>query len=930
MFAYFLMSGFSAFAEDQEYHSIVHKIQNSENHEKLRCLSELTRKYKSSKASEIGPYLEQEIELAEKLGNDSILANAYISQGWVKSYLGNIDEGIMLYKKGLDLAKTNGQGEIQARANSMLGGAYTDIGDFEKGISYRLKAINYHENRGNLRETGRLHMNLGDVYMKSDQGNVREALVHFKIALEIFKFHNDSNKLSIIYLNLAEVYKVMADFSRVIGAYDTCRLYLRAIPEFSRYAGIAAFAEGQFRTEELGDVRGIPLLHKSVIINKTINNRKELTQPYTALASYYLRQEKYDSAEVYALRSLEISKEFKWLTYSVKNYEILARVNEQLQNFSQALKYQKLHGIAKDSLINKEKLQTVKNLQVRYETEQKNLEIQNLNVEAAQQDRVILLGIIIILAVLIILLLSINRWMVAKRKNKIINEQKEKLKALDKTKTKFFNNVAHELRTPLTLMSGHMESMLNERFGGLNDGQRKSVLVAKQNTSKLMELVSEILDLGKLESDKLVLNAKPIPVKSFLDRIFFTFESLAHQFEIQLSFDYKLPEDLVLEVDDNKLEKVLNNLIHNAIKFTPRGGKVSFVTFQNEKDDFVFKVEDTGPGIPESELKHIFERYFQASTNDTQGGTGIGLTIVNEFTKLHGGQVSVESELGKGSSFFVELPNHLEASAPVEELEVEEEIKIPNVPIVEGREYTILIVDDHKEMQQYISSIVAPHAKTIIANDGVEALDLLEKNKVDLITLDVMMPNMDGFKFLRNLRSNKAYAKIPTIMLTARSAEEDKLEALHIGVNDYLTKPFSQAELMARIANLLTNRIEREAETVEEAETSTNNDRDEKLLNDLRELVLTNLDNSDFGVKELAIEINISEKQLTRTLKKITGLTPLKFIREIKLNRAMELLRSKEYHTVAEVCYAVGFEKPGYFTRIFTERFGKKPSEYLG
>ena len=192
------------------------------------------------------------------------------------------------------------------------------------------------------------------------------------------------------------------------------------------------------------------------------------------------------------------------------------------------------------------------------------------------------------------------------------------------------------------------------------------------------------------------------------------------------------------------------------------------------------------------------------------------------------------------------------------------------------------------------------------------------------------MPNMDGFKLLRSLRSDNDLSRIPTIMLTARSAEEDKLEALHIGVNDYLTKPFSQAELMARIANLLTNRIEREAEPLEEKEAPTNNDRDEKLLNDLRALVLANLDNSDFGVKDLAVAINLSEKQLTRTLKKITGLTPLKFIREIKLIRAMELLRSKEYHTVAEVCYAVGFEKPGYFTRIFTERFGKKPSEYLG
>lgn|GEM_PF-3315585 len=506
----------------------------------------------------------------------------------------------------------------------------------------------------------------------------------------------------------------------------------------------------------------------------------------------------------------------------------------------------------------------------------------------------------------------------------------EKLKSLDKTKTKFFNNVAHELRTPITLMTGHMETMLSDDFGGLNENQRKSVLVAKRNSERLMDLVTEILDLGKLESGKMELVETPVALKPFLNRLFFTFESLAHQFDISLKFDFNLDDNLTMLLDEPKIEKALNNLIHNAIKYTPRGGEIQLSA--QEVDGMVhLQVQDNGKGILKAEQNRVFERYFQTEDKKSpaQGGTGIGLALVKEYIELHSGRVSLESEVGKGSVFILELPKSRITNAELSnKTKQHEELTFPSYPVLEKKDKTILVVDDHKEMQQYLKGVLGKFAKVIVANDGVEALDLLEKNKIDLLTIDLMMPNMDGSELLKQMKLRPEYAGLPTIMLTARSAQADKINALQIGVNDYITKPFSQVELIARIANLIENKVVREEE--EQLQLSQKEESvDNQFIEKLRVYVNENLDSSELSVTMLAQVVGLSDKQLTRNVKRATGLTPLKFIREIKLLYAMEQLKSNNFHTVAEVSYAIGIDNPSHFSKIFKERFGKNPSEYL-
>ena len=431
----------------------------------------------------------------------------------------------------------------------------------------------------------------------------------------------------------------------------------------------------------------------------------------------------------------------------------------------------------------------------------------------------------------------------------------------------------------------------------------------------------------------MALKEQPIAIKTLTDRLFFTFEALAQQFDIELKLDYNAPEDLTLRLDLQKVEKVVNNLVHNAIKFTPRGGSVTLaVTEAGQHIEFL--VADTGRGISEQDIGRVFERYYQTQDDNaaSEGGTGIGLAIVREFAELHGGHASVSSVLGEGSTFVVALPNSriVGAESATEPDYAPVKLELPTFPILEGRSIRILVVEDNKEMQHYLSEILSDYAEVIVASDGLEGLAQLETNRVDLMTIDVMMPNMNGFEFLERVKADERYATLPTVMLTARTSESDKLNALTLGVNDYLTKPFSQQELFVRVANLLANKIVREEaqrEIVEEAETAPSVQ--ESFINQLRDLVNQHLDDSTYSVANLATEIGLSERQLVRNVKKATGLTPLKFIREVKLLYAHDQLRANALDSVAAAAYAIGIENPSYFTKLFTERFGKNPSAYF-
>lgn len=557
----------------------------------------------------------------------------------------------------------------------------------------------------------------------------------------------------------------------------------------------------------------------------------------------------------------------------------------------------------------------------------------------------------------------------------LIEQQADELKQLDELKSRFFSNISHELRTPITLITAPLEQLMKEQGKKLNQLGQNSLQLVLKNARNLIGLVEELLDLSKLEADKLELHEQATALVPFCRQIFGAFESKATHEQIRYTFSTDLPESAHFLLDRKALKKILDNLLSNALKFTPRDGQVS-MDLQWTGEQLQIQVSDTGRGIPPEDLPHIFDRYFQTKNREIprEGGTGIGLALANELTRLMQGQIRVESEWTKGSTFFLQFPaketapENAGASGTGSEFSKEaimpltDTVKMSNQQN-ENRQQTtssghptgpdesaphILIVEDNPDIQQMLHDLLANQYHCKIANDGREALDLLNRapwtvdRAPSLIISDIMMPRLDGHQLLEQLKAHPEWRQIPVIMLTALAREESKLRALRTGVDDYLIKPFSPAELLARVANLLHNyqlrrafqqQLMAEAAPEEkgtpefqfEAVTSA----DQLWLEELENAAKAALDKQlDLNRIYLAETLAMSDRNLLRRIKSLTGLTIQQYILEAKLQKARHLLEHKAFGTVAEVAYACGFNAPNYFSRQYEKRFGKRPAEY--
>ncbi|MEM6379366.1 MAG: ATP-binding protein, partial [Bacteroidota bacterium] len=532
----------------------------------------------------------------------------------------------------------------------------------------------------------------------------------------------------------------------------------------------------------------------------------------------------------------------------------------------------------------------------------------------------------------------------------IIEQQAEELKQLDETKSRFFANVSHELRTPIQLIQGPIQSVLKDNQF---DSRTTTLLQkAKHNSNSLLRLVNEILDLTKLEANKLVLSEEAVVLYALLRRITSNFQSIADAKSIHFNFVYQPKETLQIDLDVDKFEKIINNLLTNAFKFTPKGGRViiQIIDSTNKADNFLeLQIKDNGRGIPPEDVPHVFDRFYQSAANKkAEGGLGIGLALSMEFVKLMHGRMWVESsttEPHRGSTFYFQFPKKEVLNMVVDtrpSSTEEEQIAGAALSVDNGEARyhleaaTILLVEDNYDMQDYIQLLLAPYYKVIAVGNGQEALEQLALTTVHLMISDVMMPVMDGFEFLTQVKHKEQWRLIPFIMLTARADMQDKMKALRIGVDDYLLKPFKEEELLVRIENLLNNAKERKAfgEVVErnertDVETTNLSTKDNEWLEKVENLVLKHLTDSRFSVDYLADLLDINRKTLYQKTKILIGLTPNQYIRTIRLQYAKERLEQGKYTSVKAVAQDAGFRSPDYFSKLFIKEFGKNPLEYL-
>ena len=538
--------------------------------------------------------------------------------------------------------------------------------------------------------------------------------------------------------------------------------------------------------------------------------------------------------------------------------------------------------------------------------------------------------------------------------NTLIHNQTTKLKALDAAKSRFFANVSHELRTPLTLLLGPISTLLNENR--LTEKQTSLLQFAHRSGKQLGQLVTDILDLGKMEMGKMERDEKPTPIAAFFRSHFAQFESLAESRNLHYSFTLNVTDDAEANLDQSKCRQILSNLLVNAFKFTPAGGHIK-ATLALADGMLQLSISDTGPGIHPDDMPHLFDRYFQTTRPEkpAEGGTGIGLALCHEYVQLLGGEIDAESTLETGSVFrvvfpVVILPTHAssqknEWSDPLHALSAGG-LGVPLRALTTGErggathdsKPTILVVEDNVDLRAYIRLVLSDNYQVITAENGQAALDRLQladkgSATISLILSDLMMPLMDGYQLLERLKLDDATRHIPVIMLTARADVQDKLRALRIGVDDYLLKPFDEEELLARIDNLLANQAARRLVITHEEQSDPAHpflsQADREWLETFEKYVQQNLANSTLNVPELAHQFAMSESTLLRQLKRLTGLSPLQYVQAVRMEEARRLLESHTSYSITQIAAKVGYADARSFARSFRTRFGKPPSELL-
>lgn len=549
--------------------------------------------------------------------------------------------------------------------------------------------------------------------------------------------------------------------------------------------------------------------------------------------------------------------------------------------------------------------------------------------------------------------------------------QTEELKEMDRMKSRFFANISHEFRTPLTLILAPLEEELSKK----PPAEQDKLLIMKRYANRLLELVNQLLNLSKLEAGKMELQVQKGDLRQFLSILSSSFDSLAQHAHITFEQNITLPEGKFW-FDPDKLEKVIINLLSNAFKFTPTGGSVMFAAHMQEKvgrQMLYISVSDTGKGIAPDEQQQVFESFYQArqTVENQDGGTGLGLALAQELVRLHKGNISLQSELGKGSVFSVEVPVDKEAydasqlvetgfsgyimpAATPENLNISKDnartgsgLETPHTenpdpafrdpasrdPALRdpANRETVLVVEDNPELRDYMASLLEEEYTVFKVPDGVEALACARKVLPSIIISDLMMPRMDGMELTANIKSDERTSHIPVILLTAKSGQESRIDGLKTGADDYLTKPFSVEELTVRVRNLIELRkklAERYRERIRVQVTSAEEmSLDDKFLMRAKEIVEANMEDVLFSVERMAEEINLSRTQLLRKLKALTGLAPNDFIRDLRLQKAAEMIRQKA-DTITQIGYAVGFNDQSYFSKSFKKEFGETPTEY--
>ncbi|MEZ4687328.1 MAG: ATP-binding protein [Bacteroidia bacterium] len=793
-------------------------------------------------------------------------------------------------------------------------------------IATRYKALALSQEVKDSSLMSQIIQNLGIDYFNS--ANYDEAEKMFNKVIELEKLRKNPGGILRGKVKRAEVLAMRGNTQEAIPIFEE---YLAYVIEREDEAGIVntEYSLG-LALKRQGDYdRAIPYLEDAMEKMKPFGYYFGIGQILKELSLIAEQREDWETMYRNGLEIQKLAEETGYPQLKKNAAEILYKVYRQRGDYKKSLEVYMTFMDLRDSITGKARTREM--LQQQHIFEMKQDSIQDaarlaLEIESKKRSQSTATALWVILGLILLFAFILwNRFRVTQQQKRQLDQANDELKKLDKTKSRFFANISHELRTPLTVISG-MANLLDE-------SETRSLI--KSNSHKLLNLVNQILDLSKLEANKLRFHMKQEDIIPWLRYLVESFHSYAESKSIDLEFSTEL-ESQIMDFDPERINSIVTNLLSNAIKFTREEGRVR--TMVSRKDDLLeIAVSDNGIGIPEDKLDQVFVRFFQIDDSNTRHGegTGIGLALTKDLVEAFGGTISVESTEGEGSTFIVRLP--IRNTAAIEEesgemLQLKQNKKELSHPEEEGpvgtAPYNLLIVEDNDDLVTYLKTVLGEHYKLLVARNGEEGINMAIREVPDLILSDVMMPEKDGFELCQTLKEDDRTSHIPIVLLTARSDAESRISGLARGADAYLPKPFDQEELMVRLENLI--KLRQRLQTRYQSKASPNEDvltqKEDAFILKLRSLIVESIDDPDLNVAALCELMRMSRTQLHNKVKALTGLSSSRFLRKVRMEEARKLLLNSDLQ-IAEIAFRVGYQAPAYFTRMFVEEFGITPSE---
>ncbi|MEZ4851212.1 MAG: tetratricopeptide repeat protein [Bacteroidia bacterium] len=886
------------------------------------------------------------------------LGGLKVNLGNVYSEMGKYDLALSYYQEALDVLEPINHKPYIRNALANIGAVYASQGLYPQALDLFLKFIKITTDPGfEEGEIGRsdlfgMYMNISEVHKQ--MGNKEEAREYLIKGLNLSENNGDSAAFFIINDRLVELLMLEDTASSIPYYKQKVQRASQAGDHYGVSSSLLKLGHIAFHFEKWADARKYYQESAEILIK--IGKMSEFPAIANQVGNSYLKLSDYAQAIVWCRKGLDQTILTNQYQAQKDGCNCLYQAYKAQGDKTQALANLEKVLILQDSIFNQEQVKKVTQQSLEFQFNQQQIADsvafvqQQATIDIAHQKQLSSRNYLLFgglgLALLAFIFFRYRQQLKTREQELQLQrerERKEQLAELDSMKSRFFANISHEFRTPLTLILGQNEQL---QFESEKPENLSKYDMVDRNGRRLLELINQVLDLSKIESGKLGLTYQQTDLIPFLKNLFFSFESLADQKTISLHFENH-QEELWAIIDPEKMERIMFNLISNAIKFTPEQGRIT-IKVSSVEDHVNIQVLDTGAGISEDDLPYIFDRFYQVEgANAVSSGTGIGLALVKELVDMHQGDISVSSKPNEGSTFTLNLPVKPEGEitqippetfasqvypTPSQLMKEAETAVIASETI--GEVERVLIVEDNPDVRTYLHEQLAGFGYQVIeAEDGLIGLEQARTHLPDLIISDVMMPNLDGMGFAKEVRQDERTSHIPLILLTAKASEESRITGLETGVDDYLVKPFNRRELKARVANLIQQRkqLQQKFSTslqIKPSEVSAV-PMDQVFLQKVIDTIEENMGNEQLDLTMLSEAVGMSITHLNRKLNALIGQSGAKMIRSMRMQRAADLLQNQAM-TVAEAAFAVGFSEPTNFSRNFKKQFGVAPSEYGG